>query len=54
MSEVRERLARFFGKRGARVVDANLAVIREAYDAVVEVTAALSSESEIPSVEVVV
>ncbi|HYK98850.1 MAG TPA: 2-oxoacid:acceptor oxidoreductase family protein [Candidatus Acidoferrales bacterium] len=53
MSEVRERLARFFGKRGERVVDANLAVIREAYDAVVDVTAALSSESETPSVEVV-
>ena len=29
---VRDRLGRFFGKRGGAVVDANLAVIAEAYD----------------------
>ena len=43
MSAVRERLARFFGKRGERVVDANLAVVREAYDSVIDVTGALAS-----------
>lgn len=51
--EVRERLGRFFGKRGAKVVDANLALIREAYDSVIDVTAALAPEGEGTSVEVV-
>jgi pyruvate-ferredoxin/flavodoxin oxidoreductase len=48
---VRERLARFFGKRGERVVDANLAVIGEAYDGVIDVSAALSPEGDTRSVE---
>jgi pyruvate-ferredoxin/flavodoxin oxidoreductase len=39
---VRARLGRFFGKRGAAVVDANLAVIAAAYDSVIDVTAALA------------
>jgi len=39
LEAVRARLGRFFGKRGGRVVDANLAVIAEAYDRVVDVTA---------------
>ena len=52
--EVRERLGRFFGKRGAKVVDANLEVIREAYDSVIDVSAALAPEGEGRSVEVVV
>ena len=38
---VRGNLTRFFGKRGAAVVDANLAVIDGAYDGVIDVTAAL-------------
>ena len=42
MDEVRVRLERFFGKRGERVVDANLAVIREAYDSVIDVTAEMA------------
>ena len=36
------RLGRFFGKRGAAVVEANLAVIAAAYDSVIDVTAALA------------
>jgi pyruvate-ferredoxin/flavodoxin oxidoreductase len=40
MAAVRQQLVRFFGKRGAAVVDANLAVIQAAYDGVVDVTAA--------------
>jgi Pyruvate/2-oxoacid:ferredoxin oxidoreductase gamma subunit len=41
MAEVRKRLGRFYGKRGAAVVDANLELIAEAYDSVIDVTAAL-------------
>ena len=41
MAAVRDRLGRFFGKRGGRVVDANLAVIEAAYDGLIDVTAAL-------------
>jgi pyruvate-ferredoxin/flavodoxin oxidoreductase len=41
LAAVRPGLTRFFGKRGTAVVDANLAVIAEAYDRVVDVTAAL-------------
>ena len=41
MSAVRQRLGRFFGKRGGRVVDANLAVIEAAYDGLIDVSAAL-------------
>jgi pyruvate-ferredoxin/flavodoxin oxidoreductase len=43
MAAVRERLGRFFGKRGAKVVDANMAVIEAAYDGLVDVTAALAA-----------
>jgi pyruvate-ferredoxin/flavodoxin oxidoreductase len=52
LTEVRGRLGRFFGKRGAKVVDANLDVIREAYDSVIDVTAALAPMGEDKSVEV--
>jgi pyruvate-ferredoxin/flavodoxin oxidoreductase len=38
---VRERLGRFFGKRGRAVIDANLALIGEAYDGLIDVSAAL-------------
>jgi pyruvate-ferredoxin/flavodoxin oxidoreductase len=42
MGAVRERLGRFFGKRGAKVVDANMAVIEAAYDGLIDVTAAVA------------
>ena len=41
MAAVRDRLGRFFGKRGGSVVEANLAVIEAAYDGLVDVSAAL-------------
>jgi len=41
LAAVRPELQRFFGKRGGRVVDANLALIAEAYDGVIDVTAAI-------------
>ena len=41
MAAVRDRLGRFFGKRGGPVVDANLAVIEAAYDGLIDVSAAL-------------
>src|SRR6266508_4739451 len=43
MVATRERLARFFGKRGGAVVDANMAVVRAAYDGVIDVTAAITA-----------
>ncbi len=46
LAAVRERLGRFFGKRGERVVEANLEVIAAAYDGVIDVTAAIGSEAE--------
>jgi pyruvate-ferredoxin/flavodoxin oxidoreductase len=54
MSEVRKRLQRFFGKRGERVVDANLALIREAYEGVIDVTAGLALAPTTARREVVV
>jgi pyruvate-ferredoxin/flavodoxin oxidoreductase len=44
MAAVRRQLERFFGKRGTAVVEANLAVVREAYEAVIDVTAALEGD----------
>jgi Pyruvate/2-oxoacid:ferredoxin oxidoreductase gamma subunit len=41
MAAVRDRLGRFFGKRGGAVVDANLAVIEAAYDGLIDVSAAV-------------
>jgi pyruvate-ferredoxin/flavodoxin oxidoreductase len=46
LSEVRARLGRFYGKRGAAVIDANLELITEAYDTAIDVTAALSTTQE--------
>ena len=43
MEAVADQLGRFFGKRGAATVDANLAVIAAAYDSVINVTGALSA-----------
>jgi pyruvate-ferredoxin/flavodoxin oxidoreductase len=42
MAAVADRLGRFFGKRGAATVRANLSVITEAYDSVIHVTGALA------------
>jgi pyruvate-ferredoxin/flavodoxin oxidoreductase len=41
LAAVRGQLGRFFGKRGGAVVDANMAVIEQAYDGVIDVTAAI-------------
>ncbi len=41
LAAVHERLGRFFGKGGGSVVDANLEVIKEAYDNLIDVTAAI-------------
>lgn len=43
LAAVRERLGRFFGKRGGEVVEANMAVIARAYDGLIDVTAALGA-----------
>ena len=43
MAAVRERLTRFFGKRGDAVVEANLEVVKAAYDGVIDVTAAIGA-----------
>ncbi|HET7677984.1 MAG TPA: 2-oxoacid:acceptor oxidoreductase family protein [Candidatus Limnocylindrales bacterium] len=43
LEAVRPQLVRFFGKRGGRVVDANLELIAAAYDGVVDVTAAVTA-----------
>jgi pyruvate-ferredoxin/flavodoxin oxidoreductase len=43
MAAVRRQLERFFGKRGEAVVAANLAVVREAYDGVIDVTGAIGA-----------
>lgn len=42
LTAVEERLGRFFGKRGAATLRANLAVITAAYDSVINVTEALT------------
>ncbi len=39
LDALRPELERFFGKRGAAIVDANLGLIAEAYDSVIDVTA---------------
>jgi pyruvate-ferredoxin/flavodoxin oxidoreductase len=43
LAAIRPALARAFGKRGSKVVDANLAVVSGAYDSVIDVTAALGA-----------
>jgi pyruvate-ferredoxin/flavodoxin oxidoreductase len=45
LDAVRARLGRFFGKRGGRVVDANLRVIAEAYDGLIDVSAWLAASN---------
>ena len=46
LAGVRKRLGRFYGKRGDAVVDANLDLIAEAYDGVIDVTAAIAAGEE--------
>ena len=41
LGAVGARLERFFGKRGAAVLEANRAVVAAAYDGLIDVTAAL-------------
>jgi len=43
LEAVRGQLGRFFGKRGGAVVDANLAIIAEAYDGLIDVTGAIGA-----------
>jgi pyruvate-ferredoxin/flavodoxin oxidoreductase len=49
LAAVRDRLGRFFGKRGGSVVAANLEVITEAYDGLIDVTAAVGATAAGPS-----
>ena len=44
LEAVRARLARFYGKRGTAVVEANLAVVAAAYDGAMDVTASIVDE----------
>jgi pyruvate-ferredoxin/flavodoxin oxidoreductase len=46
LAAVRDRLGRFFGKRGGAVLDANLAVVAAAYDGLLDVTASLAARGE--------
>jgi pyruvate-ferredoxin/flavodoxin oxidoreductase len=49
LAAVRERLTRFYGKRGKAVVEANLAVVAAAYDGVINVTDGLAAPGGIPA-----
>ena len=54
LTAVGDRLGRFFGKRGASVISANLAVIAEAWDGLIDVTAAIAGaprEANVPVAE---
>lgn len=54
LAAVRPQLERFFGKRGNAVVDANLALIADAYDGVLDVTAAVKAMVPIGRTELTV
>ena len=54
LAAVRPQLERFFGKRGGRVVDANLDLVAAAYDGVVDVTAAVKAIVPAPRHELAV
>jgi pyruvate-ferredoxin/flavodoxin oxidoreductase len=54
MAAVRPQLQRFFGKRGGRVVEANLDLVEAAYDGVVDVTAAVRAIIPAPRHELAV
>jgi pyruvate-ferredoxin/flavodoxin oxidoreductase len=49
LAAVRPQLERFFGKRGGVVVDANLGLIADAYDGVIDVTAAVTAVMKAPA-----
>jgi pyruvate-ferredoxin/flavodoxin oxidoreductase len=49
MTAVRDRLGRFFGKRGGSVVEANLAVVEAAYDRLIDVTATIGAPTGEPA-----
>ena len=49
LAALRPELERFFGKRGAQVVEANHGLVAEAYDQVVDVTAGVSSMVPAPA-----
>lgn len=50
LAAIGERLGRFFGKRGSNVIRANLEVIAEAWDGLIDVTAAIhAAEPEAPA-----
>jgi len=48
LAAVRERLGRFFGKRGGTVVEANLGIISAAYDGLIDVSTALEAKVREP------
>jgi pyruvate-ferredoxin/flavodoxin oxidoreductase len=50
-SALRRVLERYFGKRGGSVVDANLAVIREAWETLIDVTASVSADAALTEPE---
>jgi pyruvate-ferredoxin/flavodoxin oxidoreductase len=54
LAAVRPQLERFFGKRGGRVVDANLELVAAAYDGVVDVTASVTALIPAPRHELAV
>jgi pyruvate-ferredoxin/flavodoxin oxidoreductase len=54
LAAVRPHLERFFGKRGGRVVDANLDLVAAAYDGVIDVTAAVTAIAAAPRHELAV
>jgi pyruvate-ferredoxin/flavodoxin oxidoreductase len=48
LTAIRPVLGRFFGKRGDAVIDANLALIAEAFDGVIDVTRAIGTVAPAP------
>ncbi|MGH2513341.1 MAG: 2-oxoacid:acceptor oxidoreductase family protein, partial [Candidatus Limnocylindrales bacterium] len=52
LAAVRPQLEHFFGKRGRRVVEANLALVAAAYDGVIDVTGAVTALVMAPRHEV--
>jgi Pyruvate/2-oxoacid:ferredoxin oxidoreductase gamma subunit len=53
LAAVRERLDRFYGKKGGAVVDANLAVIEAAYDHLVDVSGAVLGATPVAPADLV-
>ncbi len=51
LDALRPQLERFFGKRGGRVVDANLDVVAAAYDGVIDVTAEIEHAHTSPHLQ---